>query len=125
MVLGRAGGSCYEQRDVAGETSAAGLVVPDQFGQELAKAIENWDGAERVALIASGGLSHFVIKVESMEATIAALAAGGVDVEPPGSPDGSEEFRTAWITDPDGNRIELVQWPAGHPDGITASDWSG
>ena len=41
---------------------------------------------------------------------------------PPGSPDGSEEFWTAWITDPDGNRIELVQWPPGHPDGITAAD---
>jgi lactoylglutathione lyase len=28
-----------------------------------------------------------------------------------------------WVTDPDGNRIELVQWPAGHADGITAADW--
>jgi hypothetical protein len=22
------------------------------------------------------------------------------------------------------NRIELVQWPSGHPDGLTAVDWS-
>ena len=43
---------------------------------------------------------------------------------PPGSPDGSEDFRTTWITDPDGHRIELVQWPPGHPDGITAADWT-
>src|SRR6266542_2940015 len=49
------------------------------------------------------GLSHFVIKVESLDATIAELAAQGIDA--------------------DGNRIELVQWPAGHPDGITAADW--
>jgi lactoylglutathione lyase len=28
------------------------------------------------------------------------------------------------VIDPDGNRIELVQWPAGHPDGITAADWA-
>jgi lactoylglutathione lyase len=69
------------------------------------------------------GLSHFVIKVESMDATITELAAQGVDADTPGSPDGSDEFRTTWITDPDGNRIELVQWPAGHPDGITAADW--
>jgi lactoylglutathione lyase len=34
------------------------------------------------------------------------------------------DFLTTWITDPDGNRIELVQWPAGHPDGLTAADWS-
>jgi lactoylglutathione lyase len=69
------------------------------------------------------GLNHFVIKVESMDATIAELAARGIDAETPGSPDGSDDFRTTWITDPDGNRIELVQWPAGHPDGITAADW--
>ena len=31
--------------------------------------------------------------------------------------------RTAWITDPDGNRIELVRWPPGHPDALTAADW--
>jgi lactoylglutathione lyase len=69
------------------------------------------------------GLSHFVIKVESMAATIAELAAQGIDADAPRSPDGSDDFRTAWITDPDGNRIELVQWPAGHPDGMTAADW--
>jgi lactoylglutathione lyase len=25
---------------------------------------------------------------------------------------------------PDGNWIEVVQWPAGHADGITAADWA-
>jgi lactoylglutathione lyase len=66
------------------------------------------------------GLSHFVIKVESMDATVSDLAAHGINAEPPSSPDGSNDFRTTWIIDADGNRIELVQWPAGHPDGITA-----
>jgi lactoylglutathione lyase len=70
------------------------------------------------------GLSHFVIKVESMDATISALAAKGVVADEPSSPDGSDDFWTTWITDPDGNRIELVQWPTGHHDGITASDWA-
>jgi lactoylglutathione lyase len=70
------------------------------------------------------GLSHFVIKVESMDATITELAAQGIDADAPGSPDGSDDFRTTWITDPDGHRIELVQWPAGHPDGIIAADLS-
>jgi lactoylglutathione lyase len=41
-------------------------------------------------------------------------------VEFPGGPDGPQ---TAWLTDPDGYRIELVQWPPGHPDGITAADF--
>ena len=68
------------------------------------------------------GPSHFVIQVESMDATVAALAARGVDAEVPTSPDGSDDFRTTWIVDPDGNRIELVQWPDGHAAGMTASD---
>ena len=59
-----------------------------------------------------------------MDATLAWLAARGIDAEAPTSPDGSEDFRTTWIVDPDGNRIELVQWPAGHDDGLTAADWA-
>jgi lactoylglutathione lyase len=70
------------------------------------------------------GLSHFVIKVESLAATINTLAARGIDAEEPISPDGSDDFLTTWIVDPDGNRIELVQWPAAHLDGITAADWA-
>ena len=73
----------------------------------------------------SGGtrLSHFVIQVDSMDVTLSELAEVGIDAEAPTSPDGSADFRTTWIVDPDGNRIELVQWPAGHADGITAADW--
>jgi lactoylglutathione lyase len=69
------------------------------------------------------GLSHFVIKVESMDATLAELAAQGIAAEAATPPGGSDDLRTALITDPDGNRIELVQWPTGHPDGFTAADW--
>jgi lactoylglutathione lyase len=43
-------------------------------------------------------------------------------VDEPTSPDGSPDFLTVMLADPDGNRIELVQWPPGHPDGITAAD---
>ena len=70
------------------------------------------------------GLSHFVIAVDSMATTLATLAAHGIDADAPSSPDGGDDFLTTWITDPDGNRIELVQWPAGHPDGLSAADWS-
>lgn len=70
-------------------------------------------------------LSHLVIKVESMHATLAELNAHGVGADEPTSPDGSADFLTTWIVDPDGNRIELVQWPAGHADGMTAADWPG
>ena len=69
------------------------------------------------------GLSHFVVQVPSMEATLARLATHRIAVEEPSSPDDSADFLTTWVTDPDGNRIELVQWPPGHPDGITGADW--
>ncbi len=44
--------------------------------------------------------------------------------EPPGRFDGAEGPGTSWITDPDGYRIELVQWPAGHAGGITEADFA-
>jgi lactoylglutathione lyase len=76
----------------------------------------------RRGVVDPGGL-NIVIQVESMQATVAELTARGVQVEAPASPDGSEDFWTAWITDPDGYRIELVQWPTGHPDGMTKADF--
>jgi 3-O-methylgallate 3,4-dioxygenase len=39
-----------------------------EFGKALARAIESWPGNQRIALIASGGLSHFVID-ESIDRT--------------------------------------------------------
>jgi lactoylglutathione lyase len=69
-------------------------------------------------------LSHLVIAVESMDDTIAALSARAIDVGPPASPDGSDDFLTTMIVDPDGNRIEIVQWPPGHPAGFTAADFA-
>ncbi|GAA4923164.1 hypothetical protein GCM10023204_32510 [Actinomycetospora succinea] len=71
------------------------------------------------------GPSHFVVHVEDMDAATARLSARGVDAEAPGSPDGSPDFRTTWVTDPDGHRIELVQWPAGHGAGMSAADFAG
>jgi lactoylglutathione lyase len=72
--------------------------------------------------VTSGGLNHLVIQVEDLHATVARLAARGLQADAPGSPNGSEDFWTTWLTDPDGYRIELVQWPDGHPDGMTRSD---
>jgi lactoylglutathione lyase len=69
-----------------------------------------------------GGLNHFVIQVDDVAATVAQLAERGVLAEDPSSPDGSDDFWTTWVTDPDGYRIELVQWPAGHPAGISEYD---
>jgi len=75
--------------------------------------------------VGPGGLSHFVVQVEDLHATVAQLAARGTQAAEPGSPDGSEGFWTSWVDDPDGHRIELVQWPSGHPDGMTRADLLG
>jgi lactoylglutathione lyase len=79
---------------------------------------------EGAAVGADTRLSHLVIQVASLDATVTTLASQGVDVDPPPAPGSSDDLRTTWIVDPDGNRIELVQWPAGHADGMTAADFT-
>jgi hypothetical protein len=44
-----------------------------QMGRALRQAIESWDSDKRVAIIASGGLSHFVIEEDLDEKIIDAL----------------------------------------------------
>lgn len=46
------------------------------LGRALRRALEEWPGGERVALIASGGLSHFVISEELDHTVLRALADG-------------------------------------------------
>jgi lactoylglutathione lyase len=110
--------------EVVGEVPETGLghltmlKLPDDEFVTIELVHDPSGGATEVA----PGLSHLVIKVESMDATLEDLAAHGIDAEAPTSPDGSDDFRTSWIVDPDGNRIELVQWPAGHADGMSAAD---
>jgi lactoylglutathione lyase len=70
------------------------------------------------------GLSHIVVQVEDLEATLAQLSDDGLSPEPLLQPAGPAGPSTAWISDPDGYRIELVEWPAGHADGMTAADFA-
>ncbi|MFF5302386.1 VOC family protein [Streptomyces sp. NPDC013161] len=70
------------------------------------------------------GFDHLAIQVDTLTDTVKTLADAGLAPEPlqfPGGPDGP---KTSWLTDPDGYRIELVEWPSGHPGGITAADFS-
>jgi lactoylglutathione lyase len=60
------------------------------------------------------GISHLVIRVESLNATLADLAVKGIAADPPADPGHADRPRTSWITDPDGYRIELgpvAGWP--------------
>jgi lactoylglutathione lyase len=69
------------------------------------------------------GINHLVIQVDSLDATIADLAVKGIAADPPADTGHADGPRTSWISDPDGYRIELVQWPAGHAEGITKADF--
>jgi len=69
----------------------------------------------------TSAVNHLVIQTDDLAATIADLAAQDIRVEPPADHGGG--MRTAWLTDPDGYRIELVQWRPGHPAGMTAADF--
>jgi lactoylglutathione lyase len=69
------------------------------------------------------GFSHLVVQVDDLAATVDALTQAGLRPGSPDHPVGTDGPETSWLTDPDGYRIELVQWPPGHPDGITAADF--
>ena len=65
------------------------------------------------------GLSHLAVQVDDLPALVARLSSEGITcgpIEQPGP-------LTSWLVDPDGYRIELVEWPPGHPDGITSADF--
>lgn len=49
------------------------------FGQALRRAVESWPGTERVCVVASGGLSHFVIDEELDRRVIEALSSKNSD----------------------------------------------
>ncbi len=72
------------------------------------------------------GLSHMVVKVDSLNDVVAVLrASGATSADMPQPPDDRNNPQTVMITDPDGHHIELVQWPDGHADGMTSADWAG
>ena len=49
------------------------------LGEAIAEAIRSWDSPARVALVASGGLSHFVVDEELDRNVLAALASKDAD----------------------------------------------
>jgi catechol 2,3-dioxygenase-like lactoylglutathione lyase family enzyme len=51
---------------------------------------------------------HICLEVDDLPATVAAMRANGVDVSDPKL--GRDQSWQAWITDPDGNRLELHQY---------------
>ena len=56
------------------------------------------------------GLNHLCLTTEDMDATDAHLRSVGIPFESPRNPEpGIDGNRGAWIVDPDGNRIEIME----------------
>jgi lactoylglutathione lyase len=66
-----------------------------------------------------GGFEHFAIEVESLDDTVARLTTAGLRPGAPELPGGPDGPKTSWLVDPDGYRIELVEWP---PGGVPSFD---
>lgn len=71
----------------------------------------------------NSSLNHIALQTDDLLATIESLVGHGIETDPahpraePGDP------LLATVRDPDGYLIELVQWPEGHPAGLTADDF--
>lgn len=69
------------------------------------------------------GFGYFLVQVDNLATTIEALSQAGLKPGPIKRHEGPDGPQTSTLTDPDGYRIELVEWPSGHADGLTADDY--
>jgi lactoylglutathione lyase len=106
--------------DLGDGNSLTMLNFPDEDVVSLELAHRPADGDVEIGT----GLSHLVVQVDDIAATVEALSHAGLQPEPlehHNAPDGPT---TSCLIDPDGYRIELVQWPPDHPDGLTDADFA-
>lgn len=85
--------------------------------------LELVDDSGRQPVALGTGFSHIAVQVDDLAATLADLAARGVAVAEPERPAGEGGPQTSSPLDPDGYRLELVEWPPGHPDDMTRADF--
>lgn len=91
-----------------GEAWIVYLRVTDDFFLELFPGAET----DRAPGPGANGVNHLCLTVEDLDETAKRLAAAGISLTSPISA-GLDGNRGAWIVDPDGNRIELMEM---HPD---------
>ncbi len=94
-----------------------------KFADEEAVTIELVHRPADGPVAIGSGFSHLAVQVDDLSATLEALRKAGLSAGPVEHPGGLNGPQTSWLIDPDGYRIELVQWPPGHADGITAADF--
>ena len=112
----------YEVVGTVPGTALGDLTLIKLPGDEFA-AIELVHDSHHKSVDVGTGLSHLAIQVESVEGVRAALLAAGFESGEVELPGGEAGPQTSWVTDPDGYRLELTQWPTGHAAGLTAADF--
>jgi lactoylglutathione lyase len=95
-----------------------------QFPGEPAASLELVHRPDSGRVDVGSGFDHLAIQVDDLVATQEQLADAGLEPGPVEYPGGPHGPKTSWLTDPDGYRLELVEWPPGRQDGITAADFS-
>ncbi len=103
-----------------GSASLTMLKFPDEPVVTLELAFRPAQGDVDIG----NGFSHLVVQVDDLTATCKTLIAARLVPEPPQQPGGPSGPRTSWLSDPDGYRIELVEWPPRHAPGITEADFA-
>jgi len=106
------------------ETGGATLVMLKLPGEEFV-SLELVHRPDHGPVEVGTGFSHLAFQVDDLAGKLAELSEAGLhpgEIERPGGPDGPQ---TAWLRDPDGYHLELVQWPPDHPaPGLTAADFA-
>jgi lactoylglutathione lyase len=115
----RLGYRCLGRVALDDGSTLAMLLFPQETAVSLELVHRPGDGPVR-----PGGLDHLAVQVDDLAAALETLTRSGLRPGPLEWPAGETGPRTAFLDDPDGHRIELVQWPAGRPDGITAADFA-
>ena len=86
--------------------------------------IELFPGAREIGTQpgASAGYNHFCLLVDDMDGTLRQLAERGLEITyaPRQGLDHNWQY---WLTDPDGNRIELMQIMPDSPQAVADARW--
>ncbi len=91
-----------------GTTWLVYLRITDEQYLEIFPGAENdrapgWD---------ANGVNHICFTIDDLDATVARIEAAGITLLSPAK-DGVDGNRQAWLEDPDGNRIELMEMALG------------
>ena len=91
-----------------GSTWLVYLRITDDIYLEIFPGAEN----ERAPGWNANGVNHLCLTIDDLDGTVARMEAAGITITAP-IKKGLDGNRQAWIEDPDGNRIELMEM---HPD---------